>query len=54
MIFNNSSLFMSTSELILININIMNIKGHMLICLFISMSMDKKNGEIVTRTRDNY
>jgi len=50
----SSSLFMSMSDLHWININIMNMKRHMLICLFIFMllSMEKnwdnyfKNNEI--------
>jgi hypothetical protein len=40
--FNNSSLFMSMSNLISININIMDMKRHMLICHFISMLVNKE------------
>ncbi len=36
---------MSMSNLILININIMDMKGHMLICLFIFMLAAKERGE---------
>jgi len=50
---NNSSLFMSMSNLILININIKDMKRHMLISLFISMLVDKKKDEIVIRIRDS-
>jgi intracellular septation protein A len=39
MFFNNSSLFKSMSNLIWTNINIMDLKKYMLICLFISMLM---------------
>jgi hypothetical protein len=54
MIINNSSLFMSMSNLILININIMDMKRHMLICLFISMLMGIERDEIVIKIRDSY
>jgi len=54
MIMENSSLFMSMSILILINIDIMNMKNHILICLFISMLVGKENGEIVIMIRDSY
>jgi hypothetical protein len=54
MIINNSSLFMLMSNLISININIMDMKRRMLICLFISMSKANAKGEIVIRTKDNY
>jgi len=54
MIINNSSLFMSISNLISINMNTMDMKRHILICLFISMLVDKENGEIVIRIRDGY
>jgi hypothetical protein len=50
MIIDNSSLFMSIS----ININIMDMKRHMLICLFISMLASKERGEIVLMIKDNY
>jgi hypothetical protein len=53
-IINNSSLFMSMSNLISININIMDMKRHMLICLLISMLVGKEKGEIVIRIRDSY
>jgi hypothetical protein len=45
---------MSMSNLISININMMDMKRHMLICLFISMLMRKERGEIVIRIIDNY
>ncbi len=53
-IINNSSLFMSMLNLISININIMDMKMHMLICLFISMLVGKERGEIVIKIRDSY
>ncbi len=40
--FNSSSLFMSISKLIWININITDTKRHILICFFISMLMGKR------------
>jgi len=40
---------MSMSNLISININIMDMKSHMLINFFISMLMSKERGEIVIR-----
>jgi hypothetical protein len=54
MIISYSSLFMSMSNLIVININIMDIKMHRLICLFISMLLGKEKDEIIIRIRDNY
>jgi hypothetical protein len=42
---------MSMSNLILININIMDMKRHTLICFFISMLVGKERGEIVIRTK---
>ncbi len=42
-VFNSSSLFMSISKLIWININIMDMKRHMLHCLLVSMLVGKKN-----------
>jgi hypothetical protein len=42
MVSNSSSLFMSMSKLIGININIMDMKRHMLICLFISMLANRE------------
>jgi hypothetical protein len=54
MIINNPSLFMSMSNLISININIMDMKRHMLIYLFISMLVAKESDEIVIRIRYNY
>jgi hypothetical protein len=54
MIIKNSSLFMSILNLILININIMGMKNHMLIFHFISMLVGKERGEIVIMIRDNY
>jgi hypothetical protein len=53
-IINNLLLFMSMSNLILININIMDMKRHMLICLFISMLVAKERNEIVIKIRNNY
>ncbi len=53
MISNNSSLFTSTSNLS-ININIMDMKKHMLICLFVSMLVGKERGEIVIMIRNSY
>jgi hypothetical protein len=41
------------SNLILININIMDMKKNMLICIFISMSMDNKRGEIILKLKNN-
>jgi hypothetical protein len=45
---------MSMSNLILININITDMKRHMLICLFIFMLVGKERGEIVIKIKDNY
>jgi hypothetical protein len=45
---------MSMLNLISININIMDMKTHMLICLFISMLVGKERGEIVIKIRDSY
>jgi hypothetical protein len=45
---------MSMLNLILININIKDMKRHMLISLFISMLVDKKKDEIVIIIRDIY
>jgi hypothetical protein len=42
------------SNLISININMMDMKRHMLICLFISMLVGKERGEIVIRITNNY
>jgi len=50
---NNSSLFISMSNLS-ININIMDMKKHMLICLFVSMLVGKERGEIVIMIRNSY
>jgi hypothetical protein len=47
MIINYSSLFMSMSNFLLININIMDTKRHMLICFFISMLVGKENRKII-------
>ncbi len=41
-IFNNSLLFMSMSNLILINIHFVDMERHMLICFFISMLVDRE------------
>jgi hypothetical protein len=49
-----SSLFMSMTNLISININNMDIKRHMLICVFIFMLVGKERGEIGIRIRDSY
>jgi hypothetical protein len=53
MIINNSSLFISMSNLISININIMDLRKHMLICLFIFMLEGKERGERIVRIRDS-
>jgi len=45
---------MSMSNLVLININITDMKRHMLICLFIFMLVGKERGEIVIKIKDNY
>jgi hypothetical protein len=45
---------MSMLNLISININIMDMKMHMLICLFISMLVGKEKGEIVIKIRYSY
>jgi hypothetical protein len=45
---------MSMSNLILVNINIKDMKGHMLICLFIFMLVIKERGEIVIKIKDSY
>jgi hypothetical protein len=45
---------MSMSNLILININITDTKGHMLICLFIFMLVIKERDEIVIKIKDSY
>jgi hypothetical protein len=42
MVFNGSLLFMFVSNLILTNINIMDVKKHMLICYFIFMLVGKE------------
>jgi hypothetical protein len=42
---------MSILFLILININIMDMKRHMLISLFISMLVSKERGEIIIRIK---
>jgi hypothetical protein len=44
---------MSMSNLISININ-MDMKRHMLVCIFISMLVGKERGEKVIRIIDNY
>jgi hypothetical protein len=54
MIIDNSSLFMSMSNLISSNINMMDMERHMLICLYISMLMGKERNEIIIRIRDSY
>ncbi len=45
---------MSMLNLISININIMDMKMHMLICLFISMLVGKQKGEIVIKITYSY
>jgi hypothetical protein len=45
---------MLVSNIILLNMNIMNMKMHMLICLFISMLVGKERNEIVIKIRDIY
>jgi hypothetical protein len=42
MVFNGSLLFMFMPNLTLTNINIIDMKKHMLICLFIFMLVDKE------------
>jgi hypothetical protein len=42
---------MSMSNLIQININTMDIKKHMVICIFISMLMIKEKSEIVIKNK---
>jgi len=54
MIINHSSLFMSMSNFILININIMDMQRHMLIWFFISMLVGKENGKIIIKIKNNY
>ncbi len=54
MIINNSSLYMSMLNLILININIMNMKKYMLICLFISTSVDRAISPSVTTSSSDF
>jgi len=52
MVSNNSSLFMSMLNLIWININIMDMKRHMLICLFvfhIHVGEKRKKDEVVIK-----
>jgi hypothetical protein len=50
-IINNSSLFMSMSNFLLININIMDMKRHMLVCFFISMLVGKENRKILIKKK---
>jgi hypothetical protein len=45
---------MSMSNLISININTMDMKRHMLICIFIPMLVVKEMGEIIIKIRDSY
>jgi hypothetical protein len=45
---------MSMSNLISINVNIMDMKMHMLICLLISMLVGNEKDEIVIRIRGPY
>jgi hypothetical protein len=45
---------MSMSNLILININIMNMERHVLIYFLISMLVGKERDEIVVKIRDSY
>jgi hypothetical protein len=54
MIMNNSSLFVSMLNLISMIMNIIDMKRHMLIFLFISMLVHKERGKIVIRIRDSY
>ncbi len=51
MMINNSSLFMSMSNVISINVNIMDMKMHMLICLLISMLVSIERDEIVIKDK---
>jgi hypothetical protein len=45
---------MLISNIILLNMNIMIMKMHMLICLFISVLVGKERNEIVIKIRDIY
>ncbi len=54
MIINNSSLFMSMSNLISIIITIMDMKMHVLVSIFICMLVGKKRNEIVIRISYSY
>jgi hypothetical protein len=45
---------MSMSNLISININIMNMKRHILIYIFIPMLVGMERGEIVIKIRNSY
>jgi hypothetical protein len=49
MVFNDSYLFMSMSNLIYINIYFIDMKIHMLICFLISMLVDREKNEIVSK-----
>ncbi len=51
---NNSSLFKSMSNLILININVTDMKRHMLMYFFIFMLVSKEWDEIVLKRRISY
>jgi hypothetical protein len=45
---------MLMSNIILHNMNIMNMKRHMLICLFMTVLVGKERNEIVIKIRDIY
>ncbi len=49
MVFDNSSLYMSMSNLIQIYINFMDMKRHMLIYFLISMLVDRGKSEIIIK-----
>jgi hypothetical protein len=54
MVYDGLSLFMSMSNLILININIMDMKKHKLIWLFKSMLVGRRRSKIVIRIKGSY
>jgi len=49
-----SSLFQSMANLILINLNFLDMKRHMLICFFISMLVGNERNEIIIRIGDSH
>jgi hypothetical protein len=54
MVLVNSSLFMSMSNFISINIYAIYMNLFLLICLFTSIVVDNEKGEIIIKIRDNY